>query len=72
MRKVLSIVRTNSPTLVRLVDGFGYISIWATPSNKLTFWNGAQSFEGGLFEHSIVRTNSPTLALDLGMVFENI
>ena len=43
MLKMLSIVRTNSPTSVRLGDGLGYISVWATPPNRLTFWDGAPS-----------------------------
>ena len=40
----LNIVRTNSPTWVRLGDGLAYISIWTTPPNRLTFWDGAPSF----------------------------
>ena len=34
--------RTNSPTSVRRGDGLGYIRIWATPSKRLVFWDGAQ------------------------------
>ena len=38
---LLSIVRTNSPTSVRLGDGLEYISVWATLPNMLTFWDDA-------------------------------
>ena len=35
--------RTNSPTSARRGDGLGYIRIWATPPNRLVFWDGAPS-----------------------------
>ena len=35
--------RTNSPTSARRGDGLGFIRIWATPSNRLVFWDGAPS-----------------------------
>jgi len=36
-------VQTNSPTSVRLKDGLEYISVWATPPNRLTFWMVTQA-----------------------------
>jgi len=45
---LLSIVRTNSPTSVRLGDGLGYISVCVTPPNKLTFWDSAPSLISGI------------------------
>ena len=35
--------RTNSPTSARRGDGLGFIRIWATPLNRLVFWDGAPS-----------------------------
>ena len=46
--KMLSIVRTNSPTLVRLADGLGCTSVWATPPNTLTFWDDAPGLISGI------------------------
>ena len=45
---IVGIVRTNSPTSVRLGDGFGYIGVWATPPNRLTFWDSALSLISGI------------------------
>ena len=41
-------MRTNSPTSVRLGDGIGYISVWATPPRKLVFWDGASRLISGI------------------------
>jgi len=35
--------RTNSPTSARHGDGIGFIRIWATPPNRLVFWDGVPS-----------------------------
>ena len=35
--------RTNGPTSARHGDGFGFIRIWATPPNRLVFWDGVLS-----------------------------
>ena len=35
--------RTNSPTSARRGDGLGFTRIWATPPNRLFFWDGAPS-----------------------------
>jgi len=48
MINVLSIVRTNSPTSIRLEDGLGYTSVWATPPKGRTFWDDAQSLISGI------------------------
>ena len=40
--------RTNSPTSARREDGHGYIRIWATPPNRLVFWDGAPSPSSGI------------------------
>ena len=32
-----------SPTSARRGDGLGFIRIWATPPNRLVFWDGAPS-----------------------------
>ena len=39
----MSILRTNSPTSVRLGDDLGYICVCAILPNRLTFWDGAPS-----------------------------
>jgi len=35
--------RINSPTSARHGDGLGFIRIWATPHNRLVFWDGVPS-----------------------------
>ena len=40
--------RTNSPTSARRGDGLGYIKIWATPPDRLVFWDGALSPSSGI------------------------
>ena len=45
---LLSIVRTNSSTSIRLGDGLGYISVWAAPPNRLNFWDGVPSLISGI------------------------
>ena len=35
--------QTNSPTSARRRDGLGFVRIWATPPNRLVFWDGAPS-----------------------------
>nr|UPT49761.1 pentatricopeptide repeat protein AaPPR1373 [Agave angustifolia] len=42
-RVLLSIVRTNSLTSVRFGDDLVYITVWVTPPNTLTFWDGSPS-----------------------------
>ena len=41
-------VRTNSLTSVRLGYSLGYISVWVTPPNRLTFWDGAHNLISGI------------------------
>ena len=36
-------MQTNSLTLARQGDGLWYIKIWATPPDRLVFWDGAPS-----------------------------
>jgi len=43
---LLNIVRTNSSAPIRYEDG--YISVWATSPNRLTFWDGAPSLISGI------------------------
>ena len=40
--------RINSPTSARRGDGLGFIRIWATPPNRLVFWDGAPSLSIGI------------------------
>ena len=47
---MLSIVRTNSATSIRLGDDLWYISVWAAPPNRVTFWDGAPSLISPSFE----------------------
>ena len=40
--------QTKSPTLARHGDGLKFIRIWATPPNRLVFWDGAPSPSSGI------------------------
>jgi len=57
--------RTNSPTSVRHEDDLGFIRIWATPPNRLVFWDGTPSPHTNWYQSNMASKMTTTTKFEL-------